>query len=85
GDVIISGNRGSIEFKDNVVTRPYIEEYAETEGAPGSGSENQKAEERSFLENIEQSFITAASQTLLVEEEGQPAVAPISSEELLKR
>lgn len=85
GDVIISGNRGSVEFKDNVVTRPYIEESAETEGAPGSGSENPKAEERSFLENIEQSFITAASQTLLVEEESQPAVAPISSEELLKR
>lgn len=85
GDVIISGNKDRVEFRDNIVTRPYFEENEEKVETADINSDKQEAEERSLLENIEQSFITATNQTFFLEEEKLPSEAFISAEELSKR
>ena len=82
GDVVIAKNKGRVAFRDNIVTRPFFDDNSEM------SVENEVKEDTddpSLLENIEQSFITAANQTFRTEEENSPVESLSSNEKLAKR
>lgn len=86
GDVVISGNKGRVEFKDNIATRLYVEETVEKVEEVEPAPEQKDNNELSFLGSAEQSFITAANQALFASEDGDLSPeSSISSEELVKR